>query len=130
MFPAILKDQDGFTTSFALEQKTHIKWFFQTYGFVIVKDVIDSEQIKLTKKEFFDSFFESSEGKSPSQTDILAFCNSKPFGNSIGGLGDQSSLSVEQLNNRQHPNIHTAFSYLFDTANLIRLIGNYDTYHL
>jgi hypothetical protein len=53
----------------------------------------------------------------PTKTDIIAF--HKSFGNSVGVLGNQSCLSVEQLNNRQHPNVHAVFSCLFENEVMI-----------
>jgi vacuolar-type H+-ATPase subunit B/Vma2 len=48
------QDSDGYTKSFSIEETTAILDFFQEYGFVVVRNIIDSEsQIEDTIDEIW-----------------------------------------------------------------------------
>lgn len=47
------KDKEGFTISFEFDQVKQFRSFFYKYGFVIVRDVVDRDQIEATIDELW-----------------------------------------------------------------------------
>lgn len=48
-------DADGFVTSFHLDEEENIKRFFEEYGVVVIKNVIQEDQIERTIDEIWNT---------------------------------------------------------------------------
>jgi len=110
-------DADGFVTTHQVSQKEEIGKFFETHGFVVVRDVLDADEIKETVDEFFCSI---DNGQAASDQDLERFYADQPFGRNFGIIGTGPDLnSIAQLNNRQNPKVYEAFSTVLKNNDLI-----------
>ena len=53
--PYSFSDSEGYLKNFAIEEENEIMNFFNEYGLVIIRDVIDSNQIERTINEIWES---------------------------------------------------------------------------
>ena len=105
-------DSQGFVVSFEIEQVQEIRTFFNTFGFVCVKDVLEDSEIDASCAEFF-SMFDRYDKES-----IEKFFGNQPFAK-FGVIGAEPALSLTMLQNRQNPRVYAAFSAVFDEKELI-----------
>lgn len=109
-------DDEGFAISYDLTEKEEINKFFNIFGFVVIRDVLNDEEIKETTDEFFESF---QGGENASDEELESFYNDQPF-SQFGIIGVGPDLkSISQLNNRQNPKVHKAFSTVLNCDDLI-----------
>ena len=92
-------DQAGFVVSFDLEETIALRTFFETFGFVIIRDVLNEEEVEKTMSEFHSSY---------QQLEDLSFREEGP-----------DLCSITQLMNRQNSKVHKAFTTIFNTSELI-----------
>jgi len=100
-------DKTGFVVSFDLEETTALRTFFETFGFVIIRDVLNEEEVQKTVSEFHSSYQQ------------LEDLSEEKFV-TLGIVGEGPNLfSITQLMNRQNPKVHKAFATIFNTSELI-----------
>ena len=108
-------DEDGFAHSFQVEQSEDIRNFFDTYGYVVVRDVLTEEEITSSRDEFFNQF---SCNDDQSVTNFLNSFYNRFSRMGIIGIGNDLS-SYTQLSNRQSESIYRAFVAVYGTERLI-----------
>ncbi len=109
-------DDDGYVVAYQVSEKEKIDKFFETNGFVVIKDVMDDEEIKETMDDFFCSI---DNGRNASDKDLEQFYADQPFGH-LGIIGTGPCLnSITQLNNRQNPKVYEAFCTVLKNTDLI-----------
>src|SRR5437868_11484725 len=109
-------DEEGFAVSFDISQNEEILNFFDIYGFVVIKNVLDEEEIHDTIDEFYSSFENKDKA---SDIELNKFYADQPFGH-LGIIGTGPDLSsISQLNNRQNPMVYQAFSTVLKSKDLI-----------
>eukprot|EP01064_Diplonema_japonicum_P007436 TRINITY_DN15063_c0_g1_i1.p1 TRINITY_DN15063_c0_g1~~TRINITY_DN15063_c0_g1_i1.p1 ORF type:complete len:327 (+),score=34.81 TRINITY_DN15063_c0_g1_i1:59-982(+) len=115
--PALHYDDDGFIKSFSLDEPASILDHMDKYGFVVVRDVLTSEQCEATMDEFWATGAKQGLDKHDRAT-WDTYWKTQRFGKMgiIGSWGDVRSLT--QLNNRQNPNVYKAFSCVNKTEKL------------
>jgi len=123
------EDQEGFCKSFEISQEKEIKEFFQKYGIVVVKDVVDEEQIQRTIDEIWNSptilgFYKQKGLKrdDPSTYDIwpAKMLSDKGFMTNI------ADLNLKQCwENRQNPKLYSLYSNLLDNKELFVVFDRY-----
>eukprot|EP00009_Paramoeba_aestuarina_P003751 CAMPEP_0201511282 /NCGR_PEP_ID=MMETSP0161_2-20130828/3751_1 /ASSEMBLY_ACC=CAM_ASM_000251 /TAXON_ID=180227 /ORGANISM="Neoparamoeba aestuarina, Strain SoJaBio B1-5/56/2" /LENGTH=379 /DNA_ID=CAMNT_0047906709 /DNA_START=124 /DNA_END=1260 /DNA_ORIENTATION=- len=109
--PQVPKDEDGYVVSFGIDEKENILKFFEEYGFVVVREVIDNEQIAKTLDELWSNTEELSID-SIKRDDPATWGSNWPAGQ-VGILGNQVASGEQAWNNRQNENILRLFQYLY-----------------
>lgn len=122
-------DEDGYVQSFAVEDTEGQRAFFDTYGFVVVRDVLDSTEVDATVDEIW--------------TDTEALANRAKFDGDtllsrddpntwktwpsmgMGILGGDIAAGPQAWTNRQHPRVHQVYANLFGTEKLISSVDRY-----
>mmetsp|Transcript_25567 Transcript_25567/g.43654 ORF Transcript_25567/g.43654 Transcript_25567/m.43654 type:complete len:363 (+) Transcript_25567:303-1391(+) len=102
-------DDDGFARSFSVDEADEIRSFFDRYGYVVVRNVLNQDEIKDSRDEFFAKFDAGDEDS------ITAYLNrpENPF-SSMGIMGSSNDLeSPTQLRNRQNERVYQAFSAVY-----------------
>lgn len=117
-------DSEDFVLSFDLSQRDELKAFYQKYGFVVVKNVVDENQINKTAEEIWSckdgTLWEPSGVK---RDDPLTWDDPnwmKKFGDVKNGF--VNGFSEEELywswENRQNPNIYKLFTIILNREDL------------
>ncbi|UJR29326.1 hypothetical protein I4U23_010538 [Adineta vaga] len=109
-------DSDGFTKSFSIEQTTEFVDFFQKYGFVVIRDIIDSKlQIEDTINEIWDLLrvLNPKINKNDSSTWENTYWPIQMGLKDGGFISHMSDVATKMCwQNRQHPNIVKLFQIL------------------
>lgn len=108
-------DEDGFVTSFTAEHEEEARNFFEKFGFVVLSDVLSDEEISDTLDVIFG---ENSELDKDDISTWEAFFAKQRFA-FAGIIGSGSTLSISELENRQHPKVHRAFATILGTERLV-----------
>jgi len=111
-------DSEGHCQSFTVDQPEEIESFFWKYGFVVVRDVLNAEEIQQTSNEIFG--VARVDPKKPESWINVNW--DKVYGGSYnakkGFLGNTVAFTPAAWNNRQNPNIYKAFSIIFKQKDL------------
>lgn len=110
-------DDDGFAPSFPASGGAALQDFFQTYGFVIVRDALSEAACEATLEEFWQGAarFGLRRDDPASWGPYWETQRFSRFG-IVGSFPDLSSLT--QLSNRCAPSVHAAFAAIFDDHRL------------
>eukprot|EP00761_Pharyngomonas_kirbyi_P000218 gb/GECH01000218.1/.p1 GENE.gb/GECH01000218.1/~~gb/GECH01000218.1/.p1 ORF type:complete len:394 (+),score=114.50 gb/GECH01000218.1/:1-1182(+) len=111
-------DEEGYVEAFEVEQQEEIKAFFEKYGVVVVKNVLNKEEYEKTEEEIWDFLKRHSKDYLLDRNDPLTWHYYWPSLRHLGILGNTIILSPQICRNRQNPKIHKAFSILFGTDRL------------
>jgi len=111
------KDEEGYVVGFNLEQEEEFKKFFEEYGLVVVKNVINEEECGRTADEVWDYLRTYTDGLPILKEDANTW-DRWPWGGHLGILGNFPIMTPQACRNRQNPNIHKVFSVLFETPKL------------
>ncbi len=105
-------DDDGFVVSFAHDDAAGMKAFFSRFGFVCVRDVLDSRAVSATLDEFFGQFDRTS-------TESIERFFARQDHVKLGLVGISSEIDKPvQLMNRAAPRVYDAFVHLLDERRL------------
>jgi len=112
---SIPTDDDGFVQSFEVNDAPGAQNFFDTYGFVVIRNVLTDKEIEMTLDEFFD--LHSGLDKNNPET-WVKYWKKQRFGH-LGIIGECSDVdSVRQLENRQNPKVYEAFKIILQSDHL------------
>lgn len=101
-----VEENNFYTKSFNIEDKTNILLFFKEYGFVIIDNIISNEECKKTELEIFNYL---------NITDTKSF-----FNHTEDNIVSRKPLFTPNIvNNRQNINIYNIFSMLLNNKNLL-----------
>jgi len=99
-------DEDGFVQSFSVDQVEEIRRFFETYGFVVIQDVLSEEQIAASKAEFW-ALDPDLDETDPGTWE--PFWKAQRFGH-LGIIGMGPGITPCQVTNRQTPAVYEAYA--------------------
>jgi len=112
----IPKDEQGFVQSFEPHQEKEYLEFFQTYGLVVVSNLLTEEECKISQDEVWD--FLERHNEKLKRNDPTSWQRNWPGLSQLGILGNTPILSPQICNNRQNPKIHRVFQILHGTEKL------------
>eukprot|EP00008_Paramoeba_atlantica_P007871 CAMPEP_0201489758 /NCGR_PEP_ID=MMETSP0151_2-20130828/23583_1 /ASSEMBLY_ACC=CAM_ASM_000257 /TAXON_ID=200890 /ORGANISM="Paramoeba atlantica, Strain 621/1 / CCAP 1560/9" /LENGTH=243 /DNA_ID=CAMNT_0047875449 /DNA_START=86 /DNA_END=814 /DNA_ORIENTATION=+ len=114
------RDEEGYTISFAVEEDEKIRDFFGLYGFVVVENVISSEEAGNTVKALFARLQSyKREGEVPVEPfKPHTYPNSWPL-SKLGFVGSEQEMDVCSLSNRQSPKLYQAFCSVLGNEELL-----------
>ena len=118
--PALPLDDDGFVQAFDVDEGEAINAFFEWYGLVVVRDVIDADACARSLDELWAGLETNCKGL---QRDDPSTYGSWPSLAKLGILGNTFLLSPQWCANRQSPRVHRAFAALFGTERLVVNVG-------
>jgi len=113
--PLVPRDDEGFVTAYAVEDVAGIRQFFDKYGFVIIKDVIDNEQATALLDEIWKNCQERK--KLVSKDDPITW-DYIPSG-SVGILGSLFTEQTASWDVRQSPRLRQAYAAVLRTDDLL-----------
>jgi len=109
------KDDDGFVKSFEASDRLGVEQFFDTYGFVVIKNVLNDAEIEATLDEFWSG---DPKLKKDDPLTWEAYWQRQMFGH-LGIIGAFSDVvSLTQLQNRQNPKVYEAFKVVLKNDKL------------
>mmetsp|Transcript_637 Transcript_637/g.1178 ORF Transcript_637/g.1178 Transcript_637/m.1178 type:complete len:415 (+) Transcript_637:18-1262(+) len=122
------RDQEGFVTSFplgAVHDPDFIS-FFERYGFVIVENVLSSEERDATIGDIWAHIERSFGGQSIKRDDPRTWVGVRWPGGGPGLLGQ--ALTPAAWRNRANPNLRCVFERLIGKPNLLSSVDNYGVF--
>ena len=133
ILPKLPFDDEGYVQSFDIilnvdddvmnRNKDEIQQFFNQYGVVVIRDVIDEKEAELSNSELFDFVEDSFKGLNRNDPSTWH----KITGNSakLGMITDFPVMTPQLTRNRINSKLYTAYSYILDTPidNLYTNIG-------
>jgi hypothetical protein len=121
--PKILPtDAEGYVTSFTIDQKEEYKKFFEEYGVVVIRDILNDKECRNSVNEAWD-FLERHHVKLD-RNDISTWTNDNfPSLSNLGILGNTPVLSKQFFENRQNPKLYSVYSTLLQSNKLWSNIG-------
>ena len=102
-------DDEGYVQSFLATETEAVQSFFSTYGFVVIRDALSSEQVDATLEEFFSRI---DGGREASDEKLCEFFAAQPFG-FAGIIGAAADLSQTQVSRRVGWLVVCLFSFFF-----------------
>ncbi len=138
-YPQLSLESDGYMKAFSLEEKEDYKNFFDTYGFVVIRDVITEEECAISRGEVWssleqkDSEIDRSNPTTWSEQhwpkDICrngGFINRFPYWKRISNLKEILVANQPQAwKNRENPLVYAAFCNILSNC---KLWGSIDRY--
>eukprot|EP01119_Soliformovum_irregulare_P023817 TRINITY_DN8400_c0_g1_i1.p1 TRINITY_DN8400_c0_g1~~TRINITY_DN8400_c0_g1_i1.p1 ORF type:complete len:373 (-),score=57.70 TRINITY_DN8400_c0_g1_i1:73-1191(-) len=116
--PSIRRDDEGYVESFKIDQTEAFLEFFDKYGFVVIDEIISSEDAKATVEEIWQ-MIEQSGAKTIKRDDPTTWTNDAwPPIRQIGLLGDDIVKGELAWKNRQNPRLYEAFSAVMKRPDL------------
>jgi ectoine hydroxylase-related dioxygenase (phytanoyl-CoA dioxygenase family) len=110
-------DEEGYTVSYRVDQEREIQEFFDTYGFVVTRDVLSQEDCSATLEDIFN-ILETYSGFY--RGDIHTWSNWPADSIERYGSPHKPPIFAPQfLRNRQNPNVYRVFSLLLNEKNLL-----------
>jgi len=106
-------DAEGFYQSFGMDEPGKYMDFFNEYGFVVIRDVLDCDSCD----QPLDEFWSNNLVDKLDPNTWADFWNSQQFA-SFSIIGSGASMSHSQLANRQDPNIYDVFTHIHKTDKL------------
>jgi len=106
------RDKDGFIQSFTIDDEENYLQFFNKFGFVVIDNVLEKNEIDTTILEVWETL-EKAE-KIVNRNDS----NTWGFYSPVGILGDLPCSSKQAWRNRQNPKLYRAFSTIMNTKEL------------
>eukprot|EP00608_Synchroma_pusillum_P000081 CAMPEP_0198443448 /NCGR_PEP_ID=MMETSP1452-20131203/70101_1 /TAXON_ID=1181717 /ORGANISM="Synchroma pusillum, Strain CCMP3072" /LENGTH=551 /DNA_ID=CAMNT_0044164085 /DNA_START=55 /DNA_END=1710 /DNA_ORIENTATION=- len=98
---------DGFVQDFDVSDEAGIRHFFDTYGFVVVRDAVSRQACEDTIDEVWGSLAVRGVDRHDSET-----WESWPWGSKVGMLGSEPMVLPSMCRNRESPVIHRLFAML------------------
>eukprot|EP01100_Stratorugosa_tubuloviscum_P001876 TRINITY_DN1427_c0_g1_i1.p1 TRINITY_DN1427_c0_g1~~TRINITY_DN1427_c0_g1_i1.p1 ORF type:complete len:353 (-),score=94.53 TRINITY_DN1427_c0_g1_i1:3-1061(-) len=111
-----------FVQSFTVDQVHQYKQFFEEFGFIVIRDVLNNEQNEKTIREIWNFIENNSSYK---RTNVLSWNTKFPGIASAGILSINPIFLQAALENRQNENIYQVFSCLMERQDLL---VNHDRY--
>jgi len=106
-------DEEGYVQSFSTDDPGAIQAFFEKWGFVVVKNVLNDEEIQDAIEGFWN---ESGMDKNNPKT-WDGFYKYQRFGH-LGIIGLDSSFAPYLLKHRQNPNVYKGYSIVLNSDKL------------
>lgn len=104
----------SFTNDDVIEKSREFFDFFESFGFVVIRNVLEQEEIDASLNEMFEFLERTVPGFDRSNVDSWKLWNSESF----GMCGKMPVFTQQMLLNRQNINIYRAFASLIGTENL------------
>lgn len=107
-----------FTVSFRLSDggaEEEARRFFDTHGFVVIRDVLSPEECKASQDEIWTQLAENHPGFSRDSPETWSLLSSKTY----GLPPTQAIFSSQLLKNRQHPNLVKAYQLLLNDERIL-----------
>eukprot|EP01127_Copromyxa_protea_P005205 TRINITY_DN150_c1_g1_i3.p1 TRINITY_DN150_c1_g1~~TRINITY_DN150_c1_g1_i3.p1 ORF type:complete len:344 (-),score=46.68 TRINITY_DN150_c1_g1_i3:72-1103(-) len=114
-------DSEGYVKSFSISEATEFKQFYEDFGFVIINNVVTSQEVEDTVDEIW-TFLEAKEwtttGCKVDRNDSSTWSKDYFPANAVGILGSGPAFGPCTWRNRQNPNIYKIFSTIYGTPKL------------
>jgi len=134
ILPKLPMDEDGYVAAFDIvfdaddekareQNKREIYDFFNTYGVVVIRNVLDENEAKLSCDELFDYVEQNFEGLD--RNDPNTWHRVGGLAAKLGLITDRPVMSPQIVRNRINRKIYTAYSYILDVdiSNLYTNVG-------
>eukprot|EP00005_Dracoamoeba_jomungandri_P004365 CAMPEP_0174258398 /NCGR_PEP_ID=MMETSP0439-20130205/7392_1 /TAXON_ID=0 /ORGANISM="Stereomyxa ramosa, Strain Chinc5" /LENGTH=376 /DNA_ID=CAMNT_0015341883 /DNA_START=92 /DNA_END=1222 /DNA_ORIENTATION=- len=110
-------EEDGrYVKCFGVDQKEEIIAFFKEFGFVVARDVLSPQECEDTLSLLFGIL---EEGSAFRRDDMSTWSSWPKSGMAKHGMPTRKPIfGKAAINNRQNPNVHKVYSYLFGTEDL------------
>lgn len=118
------RDKNGYTVSYSVSDLLRDREenargplaFFDTFGFVVIRNVLSEREIEDTQDEFFTHIEKESKGKfDRNSVKTWNMWKSRSF----GMAGTKAWFGKNALKNRQNANVHAAFACILNEKNLL-----------
>jgi len=115
------KDEEGYCQAFTPEQEQEYLEFFNTYGVVVVSNILNDEECIRTENEIWEFITRETEGRV--DRNDPATWEYWPALKKLGILGNTILLSPQAFENRQNPKLARVFEVLLGTDDLMVNVG-------
>jgi hypothetical protein len=105
-------------TSFSLDEKQEIKEYFETHGYVAIRDVFSKEECEQTFSEIGEEMKKKSPNIGFDIHNVKTYDN-VPRLNNYGMFTSVALFTPQMLRNRENPRMYEVFSLLYGEENLI-----------
>ncbi|GMH40769.1 hypothetical protein BSKO_08673 [Bryopsis sp. KO-2023] len=109
------EEDPDYVVSFPPNQLDAARDFFEQYGFVVVRDVLTTEECETTTSEMWDVLERSTPGLDRNNSGTWGKWKSKAF----GMCSREPSMTPQILQNRQNPNVYNTFRALSGEEDLL-----------
>lgn len=121
---AVPLDSDGYIISYEADDHNGIQQFFNCFGFVVVRDVLNQQECKATIDEIWETHCEMSGGK-VIRDDLQTWGKHWPGMRSEGISGGNCVVKPQFVRNRSNAKVHHVASVLLSDRKLLTNIDRF-----